>query len=121
MAKIVAADDNPDILDLIGQSLSAHTVLTAPDGTKGLALVRKELPDAVILDVTMPGLDGLAVCEAIKQDPATRHIRVLMLTGAGTMGNVEDGTKKGADDYIVKPFSPRVLAARMEQLLARRG
>lgn len=120
MAKIVASDDNPDILDLIRQSLTGHTVLTAPDGTQGLALIQRELPDLAILDVTMPGLDGMAVCKAVKSDAATRNVRVLMLTGAGKMGNVEEGTKMGADDYIVKPFSPRILAARVDQLLARK-
>jgi DNA-binding response OmpR family regulator len=121
MAKIVATDDNPDILELITQSLASHTVLTAPDGTQGLALIQRELPALAILDVTMPGMDGLAVCQAIKGAAATKHIRVLMLTGAGKMGNVEDGTKMGADDYIVKPFSPRILAARVDQLLARKS
>jgi len=120
MAKIVASDDNPEILELIQASLPAHTVLTAPDGKRGLALIQRERPDLAILDVTMPGLDGLAVCKAVKSDAATRNVRVLMLTGAGKMGNVEDGTKMGADDYIVKPFSPRVLAARVDQLLARK-
>ncbi len=120
MARIVATDDDPAILEIIKQSLAAHTVTTAPDGLKGLALVQHDLPDLVILDVSMPGMDGLAVCKTLKEAPATGKIPVLLLTGQGKMGNVEDGTRVGADDYIVKPFSPRVLAARVDQLLARR-
>ena len=121
MATIVAADDHPEILDLIRQALDDHVIHTAADGAAGLALVQRERPDLVILDVGMPVMDGHAVCRAIKGDAAIRHIPVLMLTGQGTMGDVETGAKMGADDYIVKPFSPRVLAGRIKQLLARKA
>lgn len=101
MANIIAIDDQPEILELIQQALDGHAVKTSANGKDGLALIQRELPHLVILDVNMPGMDGLAVCRAIKDAAATRHIRVLMLTGEGKMRNVEEGTSMGADDYKI--------------------
>ncbi len=118
MALIVAVDDDPDILALVGDTLLDHEVLTAADGKSGLALARAKKPALVVLDVTMPGgLSGHQVCETIKTDPALAGMKVMMLTGAGAMQEIETGFAHKADDYIVKPFSPRVLAARVDQLL----
>src|SRR5688572_10210906 len=118
MALIVAVDDDPEILALIGDTLPDHEVLTATDGKSGLALVRAKKPAVVLLDITMPGgMSGLQVCEAIKSDPALAGIQVMMLTGQGAMQEIEKGFSHKADDYIVKPFSPRVLAGRVDALL----
>lgn len=118
MALILAVDDDPDILALIRDTLIDHEVVTAADGASGLAAVRAKRPAAVLLDVTMPGgISGHDVCAAIKNDPDLSAIKVLMLTGAGAMQEVEKGFALKADDYIVKPFSPRVLAARVEILV----
>jgi DNA-binding response OmpR family regulator len=120
MARILAVDDEPAILDLIKESLDGHEVSTATDGSAGLAAVRASPPDLVILDVAMPGMTGLAVCRAIKEDPSLSAIPVLLLTGGSRIGEVEQGFRAKADDYIVKPFSPRVLAGRVDQLLRKR-
>ena len=119
MARIVAVDDEPDILDVIKQSLSSHEVFTASNGEAGLALARTERPGLIILDVSMPVMDGLAACRIAKNDPELKGIPILLLTGQGKMGDVELGEKAGADDYIIKPFSPRILAGRVEQILER--
>lgn len=118
MALILAVDDEADILALIRDTLIDHEVLTAPDGASGLSAVRSRKPAVVLLDVTMPGgISGHDVCAAIKNDPELASIRVMMLTGAGAMQEVEKGFALKADDYIVKPFSPRVLSARVELLV----
>jgi DNA-binding response OmpR family regulator len=118
MALIVAVDDDPDILALIRDSIVDHDIRTAADGNAGLALIRSAKPAVAILDVSMPGLSGYAVCQAVKDDAKLAATKVLMLTGQGQMQEVEKGFSAKADDYIVKPFSPRVLAARVNLLLA---
>jgi two-component system phosphate regulon response regulator PhoB len=118
MAKILVVDDDPDIIDLVTETLTGHEILTAGDGLEGLALAQERKPDLVILDVGMPKLSGTVVCRRIKQDPATAHIPVIMLTGWGTVGDVEEAFANKANDYIVKPFSPKILKAKVEALLA---
>jgi len=119
MARIVAADDDPEIREVVQETLTGHTVHLAPDGRAALELVRAEKPDLVVLDVMMPHRDGFSVCRAIKGDAALKGTRVLMLTAQEKMAEVEEGFAAGADDYLTKPFSPKVLAARVEALLKK--
>lgn len=106
--KILAVDDNPSIRRLIRLTLEGpYEVLEAEDGVTAMALVREHLPDLVILDIMMPGtLDGLQVLEAIKADPALHKVLVVMVTARGQANDYDIGMQKGADAYIVKPFSP---------------
>ncbi len=117
MGKIVAADDDAMVLEVISKSLYGHDVLTASNGQEALDLVRKENPDLVILDIAMPVMDGIQACKTIKWDPKLKHIPVLMLTGKGGFSNVEESFDAQANDMLMKPFSPRVLVAHVADLL----
>lgn len=119
MAKVLIADDDPMVLDVVKESLDAYDVVTAADGKQALELARSTAPDVIVLDVTMPQMSGLDVCRALKADPATKGIRILLLTGQGKLAEIEDGFAAKSDDYLVKPFSPRVLAGRVAQLLKK--
>jgi PAS domain S-box-containing protein len=112
--RIVLADDNADMRDYVRRLLSARfRVDTAPDGERALALVRRSPPDLVLADVMMPGLDGFGLLRALRADPATRAIPVILLSArAGEEARVE-GLDAGADDYLVKPFGARELLARV--------
>ena len=122
MAKVLVVDDDATLAGLIKDVFEAHDVTVAPDGETGLAMVRALLPDLVVLDIGLPKMDGVAVCREIKRDPALRaKVKVMMLTGKGAMGDVEQAFGGRADDYMVKPFSPRVLLARAEALLAKKS
>jgi DNA-binding response OmpR family regulator len=120
MAKILVVDDELAIVALVTKTLAGHEILTAANGEEGLALARDQKPDLVILDVSMPKLSGTEVCIRLKKDPGTAQIPVLMLTGAGTVSNVEEAFANKADDYIIKPFPPKALRARVEILLAKK-
>jgi two-component system phosphate regulon response regulator PhoB len=119
--KILAVEDNPDILELVAYNLEAqgYEVLRATTGENGLARARKEAPDLVILDIMLPGINGLDVCRKLKQDESTRKIPVILLTAKGEDSDIISGLELGADDYITKPFSPKVLIARARALLRR--
>ncbi len=121
-ARIVVADDDPAIRNLVAFTLRrrGHTVLEAGDGMQALALVREALPDLIVLDVMMPGLDGLEVAGALARDAATAGIPILMLSAKGQAVEVRAGLASGAAAYLVKPFAPRDLAARVAELLAAR-
>lgn len=121
MAKIVAVDDDPAILELIKINLEiqGHDVLTAPEGIEGFALVQQEMPDLVLLDVMMPGVDGYTVCQRIRKNEATQEIPVLMLTALGVVDDKVKGFDSGADDYLVKPFEIPELLVRVRALLRR--
>lgn len=123
MAKIVAVDDDPSIVELvrINLEIQGHEVYTAPEGVAGFALVQQELPQLVILDVMMPGVDGFTVCKRIRQNPATEKIPVLMLTALGMTDDKVQGFDVGADDYLVKPFEIPELLVRVRALLRRSG
>ncbi|MEI8093964.1 MAG: response regulator [Spirochaetales bacterium] len=119
--KILVVEDNPDILELVAYNLEAqgYEVLRAGTGENGLARARKEAPDLVVLDVMLPGINGLDVCRKLKQDEATRKIPVILLTAKSEDSDIISGLELGADDYITKPFSPKVLIARARALLRR--
>lgn len=104
--KIVVAEDNPDVLGLVRMSLArcGYQVLTAGNGEDALELVRNSHPAAVVLDWIMPGMQGAQVCSALKTDPETASIPVIMLTGKAAQRDVEMGFDHGADEYITKPF-----------------
>lgn len=125
MAKdhILIIEDEEDILALIHYNLSreGYRVSAATSGEEGLRLARKEHPDLLVLDLMLPGMDGLAVCRALKQQAETAAIAVVMLTAKGEEADVVAGLELGADDYVTKPFSPKVLAARIAAVLRRRG
>ena len=123
MAKetILIIEDDPDIIELLQYSLEreGYPVLTQMNGEKGLQEARRRKPGAVLLDLMLPGVDGLEVCRRLKQDEATRAIPILMVTAKGEESDIVTGLELGADDYISKPFSPREVIARLRAVLRR--
>jgi DNA-binding response OmpR family regulator len=121
MSTILVADDDQDILDLVVFKLTAagHELIRATDGATALTEARRAVPDVVVLDVAMPGMSGLDVCRELRADAVTNAIPVILLTARGQESDVEAGLTVGADDYIVKPFSPRELQSRVSALLNR--
>ena len=123
MAKetILVVEDDPDIVELLEYSLEreGYKVLAASDGEKGLSEARRRKPALVLLDLMLPGLDGLSICRALKEDGATKDIPVMMLTAKGEESDVVVGLEFGADDYVRKPFSPRELIARIRAVMRR--
>ena len=120
--KVVVVEDNVEILRFLSLQLrDAHSVYLAPDGDKGLELVRREQPDVVITDYMMPGMDGLQLIEALKAEPATATIPVIMLTARNDVADRLAAREAGADVYLSKPFSPQEVRAAVAQLLERRG
>jgi two-component system, OmpR family, alkaline phosphatase synthesis response regulator PhoP len=119
--RILAVDDEADILELIGYNLSreGYRIDTARTGEEALASIRDRKPDLVILDLMLPGIDGLEVCRRIRNDPSSASISIVMLTAKGEDADIVAGLELGADDYITKPFSPRVLLARIRAVLRR--
>ncbi len=118
---VLVVDDEEDILELIHYNLEkeGYTVKTVKTGEECLSIVGKLVPDIVILDLMLPGLDGLEVCKRLKQSEASRSIPVLMLTAKSEDSDIVSGLELGADDYITKPFSPKVLIARVRAVLRR--
>lgn len=118
---ILIVEDEKDILNLIEWHLRAeeYSVLKADDGIKGLDLAVEYLPDLIVLDLMLPGMDGLNVCKALKKNPKTENIPVIMLTAKGEEVDRIVGLELGADDYMVKPFSPRELTLRIRAILKR--
>jgi two-component system response regulator MtrA len=121
MARIVVADDDADIRDLVGFKLrqAGHEVETVEDGAAAVAAAQAVRPDLVILDVMMPGMGGLDATRALRLDPALARVPVILLTARAQESDIEQGFGAGADDYVVKPFSPRELASRVAAVLAR--
>jgi len=119
--KIVVVEDERDILEVISYNLGreGYRVATATDGLEGLRLIRDEAPDVVLLDLMLPGLDGIEVCRRLKADPVTRAIPIIMVTAKGEEADVVLGLGVGADDYVTKPFSPKELLARVKAVLRR--
>jgi len=115
---ILVVDDDPEILSFIKRGLvfEGYKVATAMDGKEALRLARDDAPDVVILDVMLPGLDGLEVCSRLRQ---VSHVPILMLTAKGTVSDKVAGLDSGADDYLVKPFALDELLARVRALLRR--
>ena len=121
-AVVLVADDDEDILLLVTARLrrEGHEIVQARDGREALAAVRERRPDIAVLDVGMPGLDGLEVLAAIRDDPELANVRVLLLTAKAQEQDVRRGYAAGADAYMKKPFSPAELAKRVAELAAAR-
>ena len=119
--KIVIIEDEPDILEVLSYNLKREgfEVFTAINGTLGLSLIEKEMPDLVLLDLMLPGMDGIEICSTIKKNPATQKILIIMVTAKGEESDIVLGLGVGADDYISKPFSPKELVARAKAVLRR--
>jgi len=119
--KIVIIEDEPDILEVLSYNLKREgfDVYSATNSTLGLSLVEKELPDLLLLDLMLPGLDGIEICSTIKNNPATQNTLIIMVTAKGEESDIVLGLGVGADDYITKPFSPKELVARVKAVLRR--
>jgi DNA-binding response OmpR family regulator len=119
--RILVADDDDDIRDLVTFKLAqaGFVVQTADDGTSALAAIEDNPPDLAVLDVMMPGLSGMDVLRKIRDRDRTSGVRVILLTARSRDSDVDAGFATGADDYIIKPFSPRELLHRVNTVLAR--
>ena len=118
--KILFADDERDILELLELTLEddeRYRVLLAHDGEQALALCLKERPEVVFLDIQMPKLDGIGVCERLRQDPELADTKVVMLTGLARESEINRAMAAGADDYMTKPFSPTALHQKLLEAL----
>ena len=120
-ATVLVVDDDQDIRELVTWKLEAagFTVHGEPDGEAGLAAALEVRPDLVLLDWMMPRLSGLEVCRALRDDPTTAQVPVILLTAKAQEADIQRGFAAGADDYIVKPFSSRELVSRVDAVLAR--
>lgn len=120
-SKIVVIEDEPDIIEVVSYNLKreGYAVIPVTRGDEGLNTVRSESPQLVILDLMLPGLDGLSICQQMKSDPMVRDIPIIMVSAKGEESDVVIGLELGADDYLAKPFSPRELLARVKAVLRR--
>lgn len=120
-SKIVVIEDEPDIVEVMCYNLQreGYQVSSATRGDEGLELVRNQSPSLVILDLMLPGMDGLSVCQQIKSDPLTRSTPIIIVSAKGEESDVVIGLGLGADDYMAKPFSPREMLARVKAVLRR--
>ncbi len=121
--KILIVDDEEDILELIRYNLSREgfDIVCAESGEKALDLAKKTALDLIVLDLMLPGLDGLEVAKQLKSYPKTQPIPIIMLTAKGEEADIVTGLELGADDYITKPFSPRILLARIKAVMRRQS
>ena len=119
--RVMVIEDEADILEVIEYNLirEGFQVTTSRDGEGGLQRVRDDRPDLVLLDLMLPGLDGIEICRRLREDPVTRTIPVIMVTAKGEESDIVLGLEIGADDYIAKPFSPKELVARVKAVLRR--
>jgi two-component system phosphate regulon response regulator PhoB len=121
--KVLIIEDEENILELVTYNLKkeGYRVEGATSGEDGLERLKSHMPDLVLLDLMLPGMDGLEVCRRIKTDSSVAHVAILMLTAKSEEADVVTGLELGADDYITKPFSPRVLVARIRAVLRRKA
>lgn len=119
--KILVVDDEQDLVKLVRFNLEkdGYKVISAFNGEDALFLARKERPALIILDLMLPGIDGLEVCKKLKADQELTNIAIIMLTAKGEESDITVGLKLGADDYVTKPFSPKELLARIQAVLRR--
>ena len=120
---ILAVDDEEDILELLRYNLAkeGYRVTCVASGEEAVKAGKSILPDLILLDLLLPGIDGLEVCRLLKGEARTRNIPIIMLTAKGEEADIVTGLELGADDYLTKPFSPRVLLARIRAALRRRA
>src|SRR6202012_4363477 len=109
-------DDEKDLIELVRYNLEKEgfDIIAAGDGPSGMEVIRKHRPDLVVLDLMMPGMDGLAVCQQLRSDARVGRVPIIMLTAKATEADRIVGLEFGADDYITKPFSPREVVARVK-------
>ncbi|MBI4355662.1 MAG: response regulator [Candidatus Omnitrophica bacterium] len=118
---ILIVDDDPDIRDVVKLALTpaGYDLVEAADGEQALELIRSRAPNLVLIDYMMPKMDGAQVCRVLKEDVLLRHLPIIMLTARGELSDKIHGLDAGADDYIVKPFEPKELVARVKMVLRR--
>jgi two-component system, OmpR family, alkaline phosphatase synthesis response regulator PhoP len=118
---ILVIDDEKDLIELLRYNLEkeGYDVIAATDGQSGLDVIKRHRPELVVLDLMMPGIDGLQVCQRLRSDQAAARTPVIMLTAKATEADRIVGLELGADDYITKPFSPREVVARVKAVLRR--
>jgi two-component system phosphate regulon response regulator PhoB len=121
-ARILVVDDEPDLLELVYYNLTraSYEVVCVKSGEEVLAYIQTQLPDLLVLDLMLPGMDGLEICKRLRQDQRTVMVPIVMLTARSEEADVVAGLELGADDYLTKPFSPRVLLARVKAVLRRK-
>lgn len=122
MRKILLVDDEDKVLALVEEIFGndgTTEIRTAGDGEEALSIAREWQPHLAFLDIRMPKIDGFEVCKILKRDPATREIRVIMLTGVSNASQRQEAFEAGASDYITKPFSPVELLRKFEDILAQ--
>jgi two-component system phosphate regulon response regulator PhoB len=119
--RILVVDDEEDLLELVRYNLTkeGYRVRCVASGEEALEAAREHLPDLIVLDLLLPSVDGLEICRLLKNNSRTSHIPILMLTAKSEESDMVSGLELGADDYMTKPFSPRVLLARIRALLRR--
>jgi two-component system alkaline phosphatase synthesis response regulator PhoP len=120
--RIVVVEDEGDILEVLNYNLmrEGYEVFSASDGVEGLRKIQQILPDLVLLDLMLPGIDGLEICRQMRSNDQTQSIPIIMVTAKGEESDVVLGLGIGADDYVAKPFSPKELIARVSAVLRRR-
>jgi DNA-binding response OmpR family regulator len=120
-ATILIVDDEPDVADLLKYHLhrAGYATLTAGTGAKALELARQARPEAIVLDLMLPGMSGLEVCRELRKNPNTASLGILMLTAKGQPTERINGLEIGADDYVTKPFSPKEVVLRVQALVRR--
>jgi two-component system phosphate regulon response regulator PhoB len=120
-ATILIVDDEPDVADLLKYHLhrAGYLTLTAGTGAKALEIARNARPEAIVLDLMLPGMSGLEVCRELRKNPDTASLGVLMLTAKGQPTERINGLETGADDYVTKPFSPKEVVLRVQALVRR--
>ena len=118
---VLIIEDEPSLQEILTYNLESrgYQVLVFDEGTEGLEGVRKHVPDIVLLDIMLPGMDGFEVCRHIRSDPLIKHLPVLMMTARGEEIDQLVGFQMGADDYVTKPFKMRILLERIKSLLRR--
>ena len=121
-ATVLVVDDDPVIQKLlqVNFEMEGYSVITAGDGEEGLAKAQAEHPDAVVLDVMMPKMDGLEVARRLKSDPDTQGIPIILLSAKAQQADIQAGTATGAEEYLTKPFDPLELLQRVGELIARK-
>ncbi|HEX3344438.1 MAG TPA: response regulator, partial [Polyangiaceae bacterium] len=121
MARVLVIEDEADLREVLEYNLSkeGHRVTAVATGSEGLRLAREHQPDLILLDLMLPDTTGTAVCKTLKKEPATRDIRVVMVTAKGEEIDRVVGFELGADDYVTKPFSVRELVLRMQAVMRR--
>ena len=120
-AQILVVEDEEDIQELVTHNLGreGYQVTAVGSGEELFKKTRTAVPDLIVLDLMLPGMDGLEVCKLLKAEPKTRHVPIVMLTAKGEETDIVAGLELGADDYVTKPFSPKVLIARVRAVLRR--